>query len=39
MKETVGNSHYQEKVTCLVEFVLPFLSMLSQEDNKAEVFP
>ena len=25
MKETVRNSHYQEKVSCLIEFVLPFL--------------
>ena len=25
MKETIGNSHYQGKVSCLVEFVLPFL--------------
>mgnify|MGYP000592132831 CR=1 FL=1 len=25
MKETIGNSHYQEKVSCLIEFVLPFL--------------
>ena len=24
MKETIGNSHYQEKVSCLIEFVLPF---------------
>mgnify|MGYP007058648472 CR=1 FL=1 len=26
MKETIGNSHYQEKVSCLIEFVLPFLA-------------
>ena len=25
MKETIGNSHYQEKVSGLIEFVLPFL--------------
>ena len=25
MTETIGNSHYQEKMSCLIEFVLPFL--------------
>ena len=25
MKETIGNSYYQEKVSCLIEFVLPYL--------------
>ena len=24
MKETIENTHYQEKVTLLIEFVLPF---------------
>ena len=23
MKETIGNSHYQEKVSCLIEFAAP----------------
>ena len=30
MKETIGNSHYQEKVPCLIEFVLPFLVGVSE---------
>ena len=30
MKETIGNSHYQEKVSCLIEFVLPFLVGVSE---------
>ena len=30
MKETIGNSHYQEKVFCLIEFVLPFLVGVSE---------
>ena len=30
MKETVGNFHYQEKVSCLIEFVLPFLVGVSE---------
>ena len=30
MKETIENSHYQEKVSCLVEFVLPFLVGVSE---------
>ena len=30
MKETIGNSHYQEKVSCLIEIVLPFLVGVSE---------
>ena len=30
MKETIGNSHYQEKVSCLIEFVLPFIVGVSE---------
>ena len=30
MKETIGNSHYQGKVSCLIEFVLPFLVGVSE---------
>ena len=30
MKETIGNSHYQKKVPCLIEFVLPFLVGVSE---------
>ena len=30
MKETIGNSHYQEKVSCLIEFVLLFLVGVSE---------
>ena len=30
MKETVGNSHYQKKASCLIEIVLPFLVGVSE---------
>ena len=30
MKETIGNSHYQEKVSCLIEIVLPCLVDVSE---------
>ena len=30
MKETIGNSLYQERVSCLIEFVLPFLVGVSE---------
>ena len=30
MKETIGNSHYQEKVSCLIVIVLPSLVGVSE---------
>ena len=30
MKETIGNSHYQEKVSCLIESFLTFVVGVSE---------